>query len=436
MADVQPFRGWRYDLAQVGNLSDVTAPPYDVIDEAQQKALYEQHPCNVVRLILNRTEPGDDGPEDRYTRAADFLRHWMSEGVLMQEQEAAFYVYHQEFEWEGQSYLRKGFLGRIRLEEFGKGQIYPHEQTMKGPKADRLALTKACRMNLSPVFGLYPQVTDQVDGALDRAIAQLTPMVATDEHGVVHRIWPVTDPTAISQVTTALQQIPIFIADGHHRYETALNYRNELREAGELDEEFGAANFVLMHFVGMEDPGLAILPTHRLITGLAAPLSAAQIQEALAANFETQIVGTGPEAARETWEMMEMDGGQNVFGICSAADQQWIFARLTDDSPMQELAAEHSETWRTLGVAVLHRLIIDHLLGQFAADEQLKWRYVHLMDEVNDSLASGECQVACLVAPAGIEHVREIASAFEKMPPKSTFFYPKLLSGLVFHPLS
>ncbi len=150
MADVNPFRGWRYDLGQVGSLSDVTAPPYDVISPEQQRELYDLHPCNVIRLILNRDEPGDTDPEARYRRAATFLRHWQSERILLREHEDALYVYHQEFDWEGRHYVRQGFMARVRVEEFGKGKIYPHEQTLAGPKADRLALTKACKMNLSP----------------------------------------------------------------------------------------------------------------------------------------------------------------------------------------------------------------------------------------------------------------------------------------------
>src|ERR1700722_10281851 len=210
MADVHPFRGWRYDLGQVGDLSEVTAPPYDVIGPDQQRDLYERHPCNVIRLILNRDEPGDTDPEARYKRAAKFLRHWQSEGILIPEHEDALYVYHQEFDWEGRRYVRKGFLARVRIEEFGRGKIYPHEQTLSGPKADRLALTKACRMNLSPVFGLYP---GEANEELDSAIQGMTPLVAVDHLGVIHRMWPVTEVSVINEVRAQLRAASIFIAD-------------------------------------------------------------------------------------------------------------------------------------------------------------------------------------------------------------------------------
>ena len=435
MAEVHPFRGWRYDLAQVGSLADVAAPPYDVIGPEQQKELYERHPCNVVRLILNRDEPGDESSDERYNRAAQFLRHWQSEGILTQEREETFYVYHQKFQWEGVEYVRKGFLGRLRLEEFGKGNVFPHEQTMSGPKADRLKLTQACQMNLSPIFGLYPDDEASAQTPLEEAIVGQTALEVTDDLGVVHIIWTVTDAAVLNRVRDHLADKPIFIADGHHRYETAVNYRNWLQSEGKLENETAAANFVLMMFVGMNDPGLAILPTHRLISGLP-DLTADEIRDTLSPHFQLDDVGTGSEAAKETWEMMEADGGQDVFGFGTAADGKWLFARLADASFMVELAGEQSEAWRQLGVSLLHTLVLDHLVKRNNPESEQDCKYVHLLDDVTAGLSERSCQLACLVAPAEIEEVQVIASKFEKMPPKSTFFYPKLLSGLVFNPLS
>jgi uncharacterized protein (DUF1015 family) len=434
MADVHPFRGWRYDLGQVGDLSDVTAPPYDVISPEQQRDLYERHPCNVIRLILNRDEPGDSDPEARYKRAAKFLRHWQSEGILIPEHEDALYVYHQEFDWEGRHYVRKGFLGRVRIEEFGKGQIFPHEQTMSGPKADRLALTKACRMNLSPVFGLYPDPDGEVNADLDVSIQGMTPLVAVDHLGVTHRMWPVTRIDVINVVRAQLRSAPIFIADGHHRYETANTYRNWLVEQGQHQGDPDPSNFVLMMLVGMSDPGLAILPTHRLISGLP-KISSPELASILAPNLAVEPMGTGPDAARRTWERIEQDGEQNVFGFGTASDGAWSFARVTDASPMAKLAAEQSEAWRELGVSLLHKLVIDHLLKGRYPQASPQFKYVHLLEEATEALGAKSCELACLVPPARIDQVETIASKFEKMPAKSTYFYPKLLSGLVFNPL-
>lgn len=431
MADVQAFRGWRYDMGQVGSLSDVVAPPYDVIGPDEQEALYQKHPCNVIRLILNRDEPGDQEGA-RYERVANFLKHWKADGILQQEREDALYVYHQGFDWEGIHYVRRGFLGRIRLEEFGEGKIFPHEQTMSGPKADRLALLKAGETNLSPIFGLFPDDEAAVQTPLEQAIQGLTPLEVTDDLGVLHRLWPVSNRAAISEAVEHLRDKSVFIADGHHRYETALNYRRYRDEQGSLGDANGAAQFVMMHLVGMNDPGLAILPTHRLISGLP-DWTAEKLEEVLGNSFDCERVGNGDAAAQEVWEMMEVDGGQDVFGFGTAVDGEWIFARLKDDSLMESLAADKSPAWRGLGVSLLHVLVLDHLVAEANGKKEFGCKYVHLMDEVNSSIREKNCQLACLVAPASIEHVQEIASSFEKMPPKSTFFYPKLLSGLVFN---
>jgi len=430
MAELHPFRAWRYDVGQVGDLSDVVAPPYDVIDTAQQNQLYKQHPCNCVRLILNRDEPGDTSTDDRYARAAKFLRQWQQEGVLIREHEDSLYVYHQEFEWEGRKYIRRGFLGRLKLEEFGTGQVYPHEQTMPGPKKDRLALMTACEANLSPIFGLYPDAENVAQSVLEDAVIQLTPLVATDHLGTIHRMWPVKDPAVIAQVQQILSDKPIFIADGHHRYETACNYRRQLEEAGRLTDR-SAAGDVLMMFVGMEDPGLQILPTHRLISGFP-NLTVDDVREALSGHFEFD---TCPDEL-STWELMAADGDQGVFGLGTSADGQWLFARATDTSPMRELAADQSDDWRDLGVALLHRLIVDHLLKTRYPDAEPAFRFVHLMEEVTLAMQSRSCQLAVLVNPPGMEHVQSISSSLERMPPKSTYFYPKLLTGLVINPLN
>lgn len=434
MVEVCSFRGWRFDVAQVGDLSDVVTPPYDVIDSKQQDALFKKHPCNFIRLELNREEPGDPTPETKYERAAGFWKHWRLDGIMRQEPEDAIYVYSQEFEWEGQKYVRSGFLARVRLEEFGAGNIFPHEQTLTGPKADRLNLIRATKANLSPIFGLYPDESGSVQQILDDTCLTLTPSVATDHLGVIHRTWVVTDHNVISRVKAGLRDLPVFIADGHHRYETALNYRRELQASGKLNDDLGAPNFVMMMLVGMQDPGLQILPTHRLVSGLP-EITADQLQECLATCCEVERLGTGDQAALDAWDLIEIDGGQNVFAFGTAADNNWLLARVTDSSSMAQLASEHSEAWRSLGVSLLHKLLLEDLIyKKFGGDP--KFQYVHRVDETTAALKARTHQLACLVAPATIDDVSEIAAARETMPPKSTYFYPKLLSGLVVNSLT
>jgi uncharacterized protein (DUF1015 family) len=431
MADIRAFRAYRYDLGRVGALADVVAPPYDVIDPALQQALYDKSPYNVIRLILNKETPSDTETDNRYTRAAATLRDWLRDDVLMQDSARGLYVYHQDFEVEGRRYTRKGFLARIRLEPFGTGRIYPHEETLAGPKADRLKLFRATGMNLSPVFGLYPDPEGAAMSRLEAVTARALPLEATDHLGVVSKLWPVTDQGAVSAVTGLLGPKPVFIADGHHRYETGLRYLEERRAAGEVAGEEAAPNFILMMLVSMSDPGLAILPTHRLVRGLPG-LTADRLASALGTHFQVEKVGVGAQGAHDAWELIEADGGQDVLGFGTVADGVWQTARFRDPGAMKQLDADHSADWRGLAVSVLHVLVLDRLLAPQGKPE---CRYVHLLREVTDAAAARDCDLAVLVPPATMGHVERIAGNLEKMPPKSTYFYPKLLSGLVFNSL-
>ncbi len=433
MADIRAFRAYRYELGRVGTLSDVIAPPYDVIDPALQQALYDRSPYNVIRLILNKENPSDTEADNRYTRSAGVLRDWLRDDILVQDIARSLYVYHQDFEVEGQRFTRKGFLTRVRLEPFGTGRIYPHEETLAGPKADRLKLFRATGMNLSPVFGLFPDSEGAVMAELDRAVGRSLPLEAIDHLGVTSRLWPISDQHAVSAVTGLLGPKPVFIADGHHRYETGLRYLQERREAGEVRDDEAPANFILMMLVSMSDPGLLILPTHRLVSGLP-EFRADQLAALLAPYFAVEKVGTGESGAREAWELIEADGGQDLLGFGTTADGVWQTARLKAPTEMARLAAEHSPAWQSLAVAILHVLVLDRLIAP-ALKSKPECKYVHLLREVQEATAAKQCQLAVLVPPATMEHVEQIAGNLEKMPPKSTYFYPKLLSGLVFNSL-
>jgi uncharacterized protein (DUF1015 family) len=432
MPQIEAFRALRYDLGHVGSLSDVVAPPYDVIGPELQERLYKRHPANCIRLILNREEPGDDASNNRYSRAARFLKNWRGEGVLFSEPDPAVYVYHARFDYAGKTYNRRGFMARIRLERFGEGKIFPHEETMAGPKQDRLLLTRACKANLSQVFGLYPDPKSEAQELLEAAIVGQTPVEATDHLGVVHRLWPVTDVQTIARVAGLMGPKPVFIADGHHRYETACNYRDELAAAGPLPPSH-PANYVLMMCVGMNDPGMIVLPTHRLFCGLPS-MSSSDLVAKLGDSFTARVAGEGADLAQSVWEEVEYGGEQGTLGFYTAKDERWVVATIADAgrARMAQIAADHSPAWQGLGVAILHRLVIDTLLG---ARDLPKPRYVHLVDEVVEGLESDEFQLAALVMPATVDHVRQISEHRERMPAKSTYFYPKLLSGLVFNPL-
>ena len=434
MPTVAPLRGLRYDPKHVGALSQVIAPPYDVIDAALQTKLYERHPANVIRIELNREEPGDSDASNKYTRAAKFLKEWREQGVVMQEPAAALYVYHQEFEVEGQKHVRRGVMARVRLERFGTGNIHPHEETMSGPKQDRLLLTRACKANLSQVFGLYPDPQGDVQALLDKAVAGQPPLEATDHLGVKSWMWPLTDEGVAAKVAGMMGPKPVFIADGHHRYETACNYRDEISAAsgGSLPPDH-PANFVLMMLVGMSDPGLVVLPTHRLFVQPSVA-TAADLAAKLGDCFTTRTSWKGPEAAETVWSSIELEDEQGTLGLYTAGDQAWTLARITPagKARMDKVAGEHGPAWRNLGVSILHRLVIGELLG---AKEIPTPGYVHLVREVVEGLGTGKYPLAALVMPASVEDIRKVSETGERMPAKSTYFYPKLASGLVFNPL-
>ena len=447
MPEIQAFHGLRYDLGHVGSLSDVIAPPYDVIDGQQQTALYDHHPANVVRLILNREEPGDSDALQRYRRAAQLLRRWKNEGVLQSEPAPAVYVYHQVFEHDGQPVTRRGFMCRIGLERFGQGNIFAHEETHAAAKADRLNLIRATRTNLSPIFGVYPDPDSVVQELLEAATVGKIPLEARDHLDVIHRIWPVTDVKVISDVAAAVNPKPVFIADGHHRYETACNYRDQLQAEGKSHAGH-AANYVLMMCAGMSDPGMIVLPTHRLFRGLPS-MSSEELIARLGDCFVSGLAGQGTQNATSLWDEIEMEGQQGTLALYTDNDQKWTVARLsqTGRARMAEVAADHSAEWQGLGVSILHRLVVDTLMGGSELPEPM---YVHSAEEVVHHLNQGDqvgrdatgqqgtggrFPLAALVTPATLDHIRSISELGERMPAKSTYFYPKLLSGLVINPL-
>ncbi|MBL8889041.1 MAG: DUF1015 domain-containing protein [Planctomycetaceae bacterium] len=444
MPNIQAFRGLRYDLGVVGSLADVVAPPYDVINSAQQDLLYARHPKNVVRLILNREEPGDV-PNAKYQRAGHFLRSWQNDGTLALDSQPMLYVYHQSFTWGGQTFTRRGFLCRVRLEPFGTGKIYPHEETHSKAKQDRFLLTTATRTNLSPVFGMYPDPDNSIQMTLDMAVAATPPVEATDDLGVVHRLYLLPGAQVQAKIAQMIADREVYIADGHHRYETACNYSRARQEAGDHHPD---CDYVLMMLVGMDDPGLIVLPTHRLFRGIA-PIDQGELVRRVGTYFEVTTFGHGPAAAAGLWEQIEVGGSQETLGIFTAKDDCWSRLELTAEgmARLAEIAPEHCEDWRGLGVSILHRLLMDDCLE---AAELTTPKYVHSVDEVVDGLVRGDeigrdatgqsgdgqpFQLAALVMPARVQDIESVSQYGERMPAKSTYFYPKLLSGLVFNPL-
>ena len=417
MAQVSPLQAVRYDLAKVA-LADVVAPPYDVIDDAQRAELAARSPYNVVELDL----PQDPQGGDPYEHAAELLREWTDEGVLGGDSDPTMWALEQDYSApDGSRLTRRGFLARVRLAPYGEG-IRPHERTQPGPKEDRLRLTRATRHNLSPVFALHP----------GNAWRHLEPALVTDPWGEVtdgdgttHRAWRIGDPAVHEAIAEELAPGELLIADGHHRYETSLAYQREVGAGGPAD-------YVLMALVSLEDPGLTVFATHRLISGLADdPAKQEALGTGLRELFEVEEVPT---------DRLDPAGieGVGVFGYVDSHFKRAYRLRLASNPALDQALAGRPEPYRTLDTAILEELVLKGILGMTTEDIAAKRGigYTPSIDEALAKLDAGEYQAAFLLRPTPVEQVREVAAAGETMPPKSTYFFPKLLTGIVFNPLA
>jgi len=423
MAEFLPFQGLRYNLRKV-QLADVIAPPYDVVKGSMRDDLMKRSAYNVIDIEL----PAGDG-DAKYANAEEILQSWRNINILKLD-DPGFYVYEQEFAVPGSGDIKKrrGVLGALRLEEFGKG-VQPHEHTLSGPKQDRLKLLRATEANISPIFGLYND-EDGWSNALIDVICNGAPQgEATDSDGIIHRLWHVTDDETVNAITASLEEESILIADGHHRYETALNYRNECAAAASDWTGEEGANWVMMMCVSTSDPGLIILPTHRAIKNVDAA-KVAQLPGELEKYFEVK-----PLAFDQLEQAINSESNPSIGVILPNATYQ---VTLKDgDAHLAAMDGERSAAYNELDVTVLHRLILENELGvdaaKLAGGEHVSYT-IHAAD-ARQKVLSGEAQAAFLLRPTRSEQVSDVANAGDKMPQKSTYFYPKLATGIVIRPL-
>jgi uncharacterized protein (DUF1015 family) len=421
MADIQPLRALHYDQAIVGDLADVTSPPYDVIDATQRGALLERSPFNVVAVDLPQGEPGGRDP---YTTAGDLFEAWQMQGVVVRDPEPSLWAHTQTYTGpDGQTRTRKGFFCRVRIEGYGPGRVRPHERTHPGPKEDRLRLMRATRTNLSPIFSLYSDPRNVAWQALEPATQEAPWGEVSDADGTTHRLWRVSDPAAIAAVQAATRDAELLIADGHHRYETSDAY------AGELGGE-GEHRYILMCLVALEDPGLTVFATHRLVRGLDRERQEA-LRETLRRDFdivEVPVEQIAPEPGT----------GPLQLGYIDAHHLQPYRLKLKDQAIADAALPSFSEAYRSLDTGVLEALILKGALG--LSDDDISHFnglfYARSTEEAVSLVRSGEYDAAFLMRPTPVSQVRDVAASGENMPPKSTFFYPKLLTGLLFNPLS
>jgi uncharacterized protein (DUF1015 family) len=432
MANISPFQALRYDPSKVSPAQVVTQP-YDKITPAMQDQYYAAGPYNLVRVILGKPQPGDNDQENVYTRAAASLHQWRAEGVLVPDPEPSIYLYTQTFkvpgDASGATAERRSFIALGQVEDYDRKVVFRHEQTLSKPKADRLNLLRATQAHCGQIFMLYTDPAGEIDNALRQ---NGTPTVEVrDQYDVLHRLWKVSDPAILRTVQTKMADKKLIIADGHHRYETALTYRNERRNQANPDLR-APFERVMMTFVNMDAPGLVVLPTHRVVFGMedfAIFNMTAKLQE----NFEIEDLGPLTNAAAALDRLHQ--AGKNTTALLAVTSHGSFLLRSRAEQHSKSLAGL-SERQRGLDVVKLHKLVLEDALGMSQDDirDQKHLKYVRDANEAIEEVRNG-ANVAFIMNPVRMEQMRDVAFAGEVLPQKSTDFYPKMLSGLAIYSL-
>jgi uncharacterized protein (DUF1015 family) len=430
MANIRPFRGIRYNAHKVGDLSQVVTQPYDRIDPELQKKYYDLHPYNVVRLIRGQEFEEDTPAHNVYTRAREYYQTWLDAGYLLREAQPSLYVYHQTFSLpDGRELTRKAFITALELSEFSEGIVLPHERTLSGPKVDRLNLLRATAFNFELIFMLYPDPQNRINAFLDAAVSRQEPDAVVRElfeKDVLQQMWAVTDPEVIAGVTAEMApKQGLIIADGHHRYETALNYRSEMRAQHPAAPANAAFNYVLVSMVSMDDPGLIILPTHRLIHDYSAKSTSRILAEA---EEFFEVIPMSDRAALEA----ELGKGTVHDRRLGFYDGRYHVLRLKSSEAMDQAVPDRAPEWRCLDVSILHELLIERVMGitKQQVEAKLHIEYFRSLDQALAEVDAGHGQCLFILNPTRIAEVKACSDRGEKMPQKSTDFYPKMITGL------
>jgi uncharacterized protein (DUF1015 family) len=442
MCDVQPFCALRYNLQRTPDLSLIITPPYDVISLAERLSYHRKSPYNIIRLEYGEEQPGDSTDNNKYTRAAAMLDAWVKEEILIREDKPALYVIEHNFPYQDTIKSRIGLIARVRLEELDtKGHIRPHEKTTKEPAIDRLNLLRACRANISPIMGLVRTRKGEMVKLLRGLSTKEPDFSATDSYGVNYRTWVITDPVALEKLSQLFAGEIIYIADGHHRYETALRYRNEQRATLSSYTGEEPFNFVMISLMDAHDPGLVMLPTHRLVKGLE-PAKLAQLEQMLPPYFSTDSLLPSLPTLSETilsWlHTLEAKGKRgNIIGLYGLHEKKLCLLRLRQDVDLQKvIPSEELSLWKKLDVALLQQIVLRDALGIDTLEKETKHlEFTRDALEAVSKVDSGAYQVAFLINPTHISTVLEAADYGKRLPQKSTYFYPKTPAGLVINPV-
>lgn len=437
MAKIVPFRGIRYNPDQVPDLSRVIAPPYDVISPALQDELYARHEKNVIRLILGKVREDDKEQDNRYLRSAADFAAWQRDSTLVRDQEPSLYLYDQEYAIDGgPTLVRHGIMALSRIEDFSTGLVKPHEKTLPDPKADRFHLQKACNANFSPIFALYSDPCCVLEVFCKKEKNRPPDLEVRDDEGVRHRLWRTVEPSLLSKVQSVLDNKPLLIADGHHRYEAAIAYRDYMRlsHPGFTGKE--PFNYVMICFSNMEDRGMLVFPTHRVISHLPQFRKEAFLRDlAVYFDIDSRPLDVASAAARleVRHTLAELGEERHVLGLYVGGGVIHYLS-LRDERCMDPFFEEKTpKVLRTLDVSILHWLVLGKVLN-LATEIQEQSTHLHYFKGVDEPIrrvAEEGAQLAFLLNPPHMSEVRDVANSGEKMPQKSTYFYPKLLSGLV-----
>lgn len=425
MAIIKAYKGLRFNCEKAGKIDELVCPPYDIINDEQREGYIQTNPHNIIRLELPKGE-------NRYSQASEILESWLSDGTLIKEDKPAIYIYEEEFTAYGERKSIKGIICRVKIEEFSKGVILPHEFTLSKAKEDRLNLMKATNCNFSQIYSLYMDGGKNTLSKIDTLSAGKPDIELTDFENVTHRMWIITDEKAIAEICEDFVDRKLYIADGHHRYETALNYRNYQRENGNAVEG-NACDYQMMMLVDMEHPGLVVFPTHRLVRDL----SDFDAEKALESCKEYFDITEYNDISTIQSNLMELyNQGKKAYAFYSG-DKHYSLLVLKDMDIIRKLLPNASKATQELDVTVLHTLILEKVFGIDPENmaKQINLTYTKIFDEAISSVDNGKAQCAFILNPTRVSEIRDVASNGEKMPQKSTYFYPKMITGLVMNQL-
>jgi len=433
MAQIRPFRGVRYSRRRGNDISNLIAPPYDVLNEQDRSRLQAKDPHNVVTVDLPHVPPKSAGPDEAYDKANINLQAWLHSGVLERDGRPALYPYTQSYEHNGRMFHRRGFIALVKLSPFGEGQVVPHEKTYAGAIEDRMKLMRATRMQLSPIFGLFSDQSNQVTGMLYENLGK--PELTATLDGVRNDLWSVIDAELENQVIDWMKHKPVYIADGHHRYTTALQYQKEIaqQQGGSLPPAH-PANYCMFVLVGMQDDGLLILPTHRLIGGLP-NFDIETFKAKVGDTFDVSEMTTPAELLPDAAESLN-HAPPNTFALYEGKTRRLYQLKLKNPDVLRALEPKQSDAWRHLDVAILQRYLLDEVLQPHFARGELTKGYTSDPYTITKQVDGKQYQVALILRSTPLHALEELGRHGEVMPQKSTYFYPKLATGMVLHPLA